>query len=367
MADTRIVFKDYFPRVTSYMKLNIIIIAIVFACIAGIFIFIPPRDLLITKDNRMPFQDDIDILGGQANPMNTAALSRILKRYDDIKHEFPPYEAAESLIRQFRENTASDDEHNREIRRRIMRNMGRQALVPMLKLLERGKPHEKLNALLILGRLKEPLSLPGVVKAASDPDALVRMNAIITLEAIRLEAWGLGLEVRNPESGTPNPKPQAPSPKVEDVFYKALNDPDHGVRYYAFHALAQRLGGNILPFCKKYAQDPDPSMRTLVLETIGSISAKSEIQSVLSGLTDESVEVRKAALYALGRVGSKEHAARAREFLDSSLPEIRMRAAFAIGHIGPPEMIPDLEALLEDENEKVREAAAQALERIGPR
>ncbi len=217
---------------------NIPVLVAAALIIAGFFIFIPPRAVPRMKKPPSEWSAVIESLCGGSTGEKVANLKKVLLNYDDVNHG--DFTAAAALTALFREG---DEMNNKRIRRRIIEDLGRGALVPMIKLLERGKPYEKLNAIVVLAHLDEELSYPAITGAASDAAPDIRLNAVRVLQRKKIE---IGLH----------------------VLYDAVEDEDARVRFYALLGLYEMEGAarssefvsGLLP---KLARDPDESVRRL--------------------------------------------------------------------------------------------------------
>lgn len=271
-----------FRKKRRSILLNLSILAAALAGIAAVFIFIPPRPLPEPKKSVSDWVAAIESLAGTPSSDKIENLKNILIEYDNISYGL--FAQVEAHIKTLKEG---DEKENAKVRKRIIQDAGRSALVPMLKLLERGKPFEKVNAIAVLGQIDEELAWPAVMEAARDGDPEVRLNAVSILGRKKVKT-------------------------AADVFYEILDkpDPDGRVRYYALLGLSETANGIALsPILRKYALDPEPRMRALVIKTIESLGDAElvDIAKDLSADPDESVRAAAGAvLKKLGELPDNE-------------------------------------------------------------
>lgn len=252
------------------MKTNLLIFAAAALISAGVFVFLPPRALPDPARAPSKYIEQIECLGGEVKPHKVDALRTVLMHYDEIKKDYSLYQTVEAHVATLRKD---DPARNREVRKKIIADAGRSAMVPMIKLLQRGKPHERLSAINVLGILDEPLSYPALVEATRDENPEVRLNAVTVIMKKKIEQ-GAGA--------------------LYDILERP--DPDPRVRGAALLALSKMgVGLSLSPFLGQFADDPDPRVRTVVMRVIGDLGA-GELRPLLKkGLKDDSGEVRKAA------------------------------------------------------------------------
>lgn len=117
--------------------------------------------------------------------------------------------------------------------------------------------------------------------------------------------------------------------------------------------------------------DQDPTVRSAVADTLGSIGPSAEVAvlPLIKLLKDPNPYVSRTAAEAISSIGMKAEAAIPAliELLKGQNENARLRAADAIGKYKQKAYIavPDLIGLLGDSNELIRGSAAEALRRIG--
>jgi HEAT repeat protein len=112
--------------------------------------------------------------------------------------------------------------------------------------------------------------------------------------------------------------------------------------------------------------DPEPGVRRVAVELLGSLTWSDDHPAILERLKDEDAGVRLAAVRAVERSGSADALAATLRLIDDPHPEIRAAAADALA--GRPkdgiEVGDELRRLLHDRDPHVRLHAASALVRI---
>jgi hypothetical protein len=120
-------------------------------------------------------------------------------------------------------------------------------------------------------------------------------------------------------------------------------------------------------------QDPDPQIRGIAAEKLGSIGDPIAVDPLVRALKDDNSYVRIKAAWALGKIGDPRAVDPLIEALKDEVGNVQSSAATALGSIGDPKAIDPLTKILNDEGIKVLDdermltygtSAAQALGEI---
>lgn len=249
---------------------------------------------------------------------------------------------------------------------------------------------------LFLGRTQETearhthgqIALPVLTAAVTDPDSIVRQQALQGLLGVDRD---LGIRTLSEMAQSPNERLRvsavvtirefdpAKIPEAIPILHRSLDDDNVTVRTTAAYALGiahahwkgQRPPDqSVLVSLIGRLDDESTSVRRAVawaLKDFGPAAAPA-VPALIEALQDPDADTRGRAASALGAVGVP--AARAVPALIEALQdsEVRRSAAGALGRIGPAAApaVPALIQTLEDERDDIRHDAAVALGRIGP-
>lgn len=196
-----------------------------------------------------------------------------------------------------------------------------------------------------LGASGSMKSAEGLIKAATDPEAIVRAQAIFALGRL-----------------------PAANPEMLKVIVDGLADKDVSVRRASVRALRglETDRKEILPLVLRLLEDTDPAMVMPALHTIAEGGA--DVVPALVKALDHA-EARYWACLVLAEIGPEAKAAvpGLMKTLGDERPEVRLQAVIALGQIGPASKpaVANLVKALDDEFPSVRSAAVYALGKIG--
>jgi HEAT repeat protein len=215
------------------------------------------------------------------------------------------------------------------------------AAVPVLTArLRHDDPGYRLDAVVLLGKIKVLATLPHLTRALHDPQPIVRAHAAEAL------GW---LE----------------APEASAEVARLLNDDDPSVRTNAAAALLRIADPRTASALTQALGDLDPSVRGFAASALGKIREASSVDVLLVMLTVEEPENRLRVVEALGEIRDPQTVEPLVRCLTDSELTMRVKVAEALGKIGSPNALPALVCLLNDPNLAVRREAVEALEQIG--
>ena len=281
--------------------------------------------------------------------------------------------------------------------------IGKPALPTLFACLKHEDPGLRLDATVVLGKIKSRDAIPALLQAANDEHAIIRAHVAEALGQIAdpravptlvrlLEDSDSGVRAnaanaccRVPDDCELEPlvellRDQSAAvrgfaatalgriadPRAAEPISRLTRDPSEDVRARAVDALAEledpRTANWILPLLK----DDHMPVRQRVVQTLGKVADDSVIRPLADALDDFHEHVRKQAVEALGRIGSPE----ALPMLTSSLRrdrslEVQLAAVRALGNLGDPAAVPALKDVLTSGEFALRCRACVALGEIG--
>lgn len=156
-------------------------------------------------------------------------------------------------------------------------------------------------------------------------------------------------------------------PPAVPHLIRALEDPDHSVRWAAGTALGLLQEDAALPFLIEQLGAQNGQARSHVIYLLGEFGARAPVPLIAGCLDDQSIGVQEAAVEALGKIGGPQAGvALAGVIAGAGVWTVRARAAGVLGRIGDQTCVPALIALLNSGSSPAEcEAAATALANIG--
>lgn len=196
------------------------------------------------------------------------------------------------------------------------------------------------SAIVALGFISDPGTVPQLVKALKDNSDEVRLAAAQTLGTLRSK--------------------EAIAPLEE-----LLKDSNASLRRVAVSSLGQIGDVATTKSLAALLNDSDPSTRALTCRALGQLGGADFGPAIKELLKDKELNVQVAASYGLGKLGDNSGLATARKMLkegkDSSL---RAQAAEALGEIGDKSALPDLQIAAKDKDVFIAQASQLAIEKI---
>lgn len=159
---------------------------------------------------------------------------------------------------------------------------------------------------------------------------------------------------------------QISDPAILKPLQNALRDADPLVRTAAAYALAQTGCGPAIPAIIAALKDRERNVRLAAASTLGKLRDPQCVPALIQLLNDRDWEVRGAALESLGKLGDARAFAPVTKHLEDADQEVRESAADALARVGDESVVEKLVLTLVDAHSGVRQAAARALARIDP-
>ena len=197
---------------------------------------------------------------------------------------------------------------------------------------------ERRNAAWMLGRQRDPLPVPALIKALNDPDHDVKVRVIETLGNLRDE--------------------RAIMPLIS-----ALGDDSVEIRAQVIKALGQHKDFRALPSIIPFLGDSSPEMRAAAAQALAELPDQTALQPLLGVfLGDEQQVVRYLARQALLKIGGET-------LLNAMLmviggehpPQVTIEILETLAGLHDKRAVPAIEPLIAHEDEFVAETAHWAL------
>lgn len=144
-----------------------------------------------------------------------------------------------------------------------------------------------------------------------------------------------------------------------EAVESALNDSHWGVRVAALHVLGKLGGIKEIPFLMEAIKDPDPMVRKHAILTLGDIRSVTAIPALVQQLAD--MEMSKHAFVSLLKFGRQGLPWLHRHMLKNYTVDIRVRLIDLIGKIGDRKSVEPLLELLNDPAPAIRLAAIDSM------
>ncbi len=215
----------------------------------------------------------------------------------------------------------------------------------MIDLLKDPHSDSRRTAALSLGKISDPLGIPALVIALSDPDEEVRY----------LSAWALGS--------------MADSLSQEDILslIQHAADPSNRVRQEIALALGRSTPSEemLRVLSQAFAISSQPTQRT-IMSIVSQFEFPFSYSLYLEALEHPDAIIRQSAIAGLGELGDSRSLGVVRNhLLKDSNPGVRAEAAFRLGIVGGPADIPALrQAQDTDPTPNVHFWAAWSLEQL---
>lgn len=218
--------------------------------------------------------------------------------------------------------------------------MGVGAVPALLDLLQGDDPGRTLEAVTILGRIKD--------RSAAEPVANLLNHKFATIRAQAAEALGQIGEV-----------------KSANALIRSLADTDAAVRAQAAAAL-HRLGEKrATKALVKLLDDVDMDVQIRAATALGDLGDEESVSSLLPLLEHDDPNLRGAAADALGKLGSEAAAVPLTRLFEDADENVRLKAVSAFRRFKSNAATQPLLGLLSDSNFTIRQRAVDALGEIG--
>jgi HEAT repeat protein len=228
-----------------------------------------------------------------------------------------------------------------------------------------------------LGAAGNMKSAEGLIKAASDPEALVRAQSIFALGRLpgatepMLKTIVQGLADKDVSVRRASVRAlrglETDRKEILPLVLKLLEESDPAIVLPALHTIAEG-GADVVPALITALEHPEARYwACLVLAEIGP-EAKSAVPSLAKALTDERPEVRLQAVIALGEVGAaaKPAVSSLVKTLDDEFPAVRTAAIYSLGKIGDPSAVDAIAKAEQSDDPFMHALAVWALAELQP-
>lgn len=202
--------------------------------------------------------------------------------------------------------------------------------------------HVRADAVAALARLDGPRYLAEIsALVRHDPAAAVRVRAVAGLGTIR-------------------------APSALPVMIAALSDPQAAVREQAAIAVEALADASLPARLRETATSEHAPTRRLVMRLLGRYGSEEEaINMLMAGLRDPDPLVRGQAAIGLGYRQAKSALPALMQATADADDHVRGTAAYALGRLRDSTARPALRRLLNDESAAVRAVAAESLQKLG--
>lgn len=285
------------------------------------------------------------------------------------------------------------------------RSLGDGALLGYLK---EPRPGIRERAILALGRIQDPGTLPELKDALRDSEPTVRSMAAFSIGQMTEDSAKVSAEVSLIEAIGREDDPDVLAAMVEalgkvggesssDVLARALDDPsselrgraaialgllgrrgvkhegadlalvDHAgefeddVRWRVYYALARRAAPSALDVFIEGLGDRHPLVRAYAARGLGELGDERGLYPLMSLLADEDWRVGVNAARALGMLGDPRAAEPLAQLATSENEHLALTAISALGRLGGGRASEALSAGLESDNWRLQEACARAI------
>ncbi|WP_028225102.1 HEAT repeat domain-containing protein [Paraburkholderia ferrariae] len=207
----------------------------------------------------------------------------------------------------------------------------------------RPEPFVRRAVLRGLRELRDTAALEPALLALADADAEVRLEAVAVLGWLKEDR------------------------ALAPLAALAADDPHTGVRRAATGALgfASPDDAQVAAALLRALSDADWQVREEAATTLGKLRVTQASEALAVALADDYWQVRLRAARALGRIGNAEAAGALIALLAHAISNLRKEAALALGELGSSDAIAPLQSALEDRDPEVRKAVRIALQQLG--
>lgn len=218
--------------------------------------------------------------------------------------------------------------------------IGKAAVPILISILKEDDPGLALEAIIVLGRIKDPAAVEPIAALLGHRFAILRSHA----------AESLG-HIGDAKSAT--------------ALIRTLGDPDAVVRAHAAAAL-QKLGDKrAVPALTKLLEDDDLDVCCRAAVAIGELGGAEAAAPLLPLLERAEPELREAAADALGKLGNEIAAQPLTLLFHDAEEAVRLKAVSAFRKFRSATSAAPLLTLLDDGNTQIRQRAVDALGEIG--
>ncbi|MDX1967662.1 MAG: HEAT repeat domain-containing protein [Planctomycetaceae bacterium] len=217
--------------------------------------------------------------------------------------------------------------------------IGKAAVPVLLQILQEDDAGRTLEAIIVLGRIKDPSAAEPIAAMLSHRFTIVRSHAV--------ESLGL---IGDPKSATP--------------LIRMLSDPDAIVRAQTAAALQKVGDKRAVPGLLKLLAENDLDVCTRAAATLGELGERQAAPGLLPLLERPEPEVRCAPADALGKIGDEMAAEPLTRLFHDADESVRLKAVSAFRKFRSASAVTPLLLLLDDANVQIRQRAVDALGEI---
>ncbi len=251
-------------------------------------------------------------------------------------------------------------------------DIGEAAVLPLIELLEASELGLVLEAVVLLGRLKDSRARRGLMAVIDSRQQLFQCHAIEALGKLG-DPKSVGSLIRLLSDSNANVRMTATAalskmPEDRNIvapLVKALKDPDEDVVIQAAKGLGECGDKRAADPLSRLLQSPNEQVRVAASQALGGLGDQRAVPYLLAMLETDSDETQIKVLTTLRTLKPPQIAGKMLTFLSHKNPAVRRRVVDVLGPIGDAEVAEQLESVLRmDSSDEVRMAAARALGEI---
>lgn len=242
------------------------------------------------------------------------------------------------------------------------------AVLELLDVLSDSDPGLVLEAVVLLGRLKNPRAVPALMQVAETRSPLFRAHAAESLGSIgdRRAVPVLNRLLRDPDPAirvnAAGALVHIPDPQSVKPLLQCLAEDDEDLCQHAIRALGEIGDARAAEPLRPFLQHKNVEIRLVAAESLGRLGDEGAVQPLIAMMRSDEEAVRLKAISALRRIKSPAALVALLPLLQDNSDAVRLRAVDTLGHIGDAGVARKLEYYLKnDRSEAVRAAAAKSL------
>lgn len=251
-------------------------------------------------------------------------------------------------------------------------NLGEQAVQPLIELLDESDLGLVLEAIVLLGRLKNQRARRALTAVIDSRQPLLQCHAIEALGQLA-DPKSIGPLARLLESPDTNIRMTAAAAltrmasdkNIVAPLIKALKDPDDDVVVQAAKGLGESGVKRAAEPLSQLLRSPQEKIRVAAAQALGGLGDQRAVPHLLKLFEEESEDTQIKVLTTLRTLKPPHIGGSLLKHLNHPSPAVRRRVVDALGPIGDAEAAEQLERVLKrDATDEVRMAAARALGEI---
>jgi HEAT repeat protein len=242
---------------------------------------------------------------------------------------------------------------------------GKEAVAPLLKLLESEGPDTRWVCMHALSEMGAREVIPFLLDSLADPDfsgdAARGLGRLHAREAIPALARHVVYDQERNQGAFIGALSEFAPEETRPVLLGMLTEKDAASRTSGLDSLRLLKQTSAAPGIRGLLDDPEVPLRRAALETLVEMNDRDSIPGIVARLGDASAEVRSAAAHAAGTLGAREAIPGLRKLLDDPAPSLRATAVRALGRLDSREDVARILPLLKSDDPGIRKAAVKAL------